>query len=86
MEFSEELIEKIWDKAARVNGHNPKVHRRDQYGCWIERSAYSNQKNMFGWVIGYIKPLSQGGNNELSNLCPLQWKNAEKYFPNQITI
>jgi len=75
MSFSEEIIQKVWEKRSIVPGYNPNEWRKDECGAWISRKQHGNRNSDFGWETDHIKPESEGGGNELSNLRPLQWKN-----------
>ena len=75
MGFSEDTVQKVWEKATVVSGNDPKHWRKDECGAWITRNQYGNRDNKYGWEIDHIKPESQGGGEELSNLRPLQWQN-----------
>jgi len=75
MSFTEEIIEKVWEKAAIVSNNKPSEFRKDQCGAWISRKQYGNRNSMYGWEIDHITPVSNGGKDILSNLRPLHWEN-----------
>jgi len=75
MSFSENTIQKVWDKGVVVPGNDCNVWRKDRCGAWIGRSYYGNRNSQYGWEIDHITPESENGGDELSNLRPLQWKN-----------
>ncbi len=78
MSFSEETIQKVWEKGHVVSNNDPNVYRKDDCKAWIRRNAYGNRDSQYGWEIDHIKPESEGGGDELSNLRPLQWQNNAK--------
>jgi hypothetical protein len=73
--FSEELLQKIWEKGKTVSGCDPDLIRKDDCGAWLSRSDYGNIESEYGWEADHIKPESSGGTNELWNLRPLHWVN-----------
>lgn len=75
MGFTEEIIDKVWEKAQKFNLITPEDYRKDQCSAWIKKSEYGNRNSEFGWEIDHITPQSKGGGDELSNLRPLHWKN-----------
>ena len=75
MAFTEEEIQKVWEKATVVSGNKPNKFRKDQCGAWIARNQYGNRDSDYGWEIDHITPKSNGGGDELSNLRPLHWEN-----------
>lgn len=72
MAWSDDMIQKVWEKGRVVEGNDPKVWRKDECEAWIKRSDYGNRKSQYGWEIDHISP---GGEDVLSNLRPLQWEN-----------
>lgn len=87
--MSDELIEKVWQKAKIIANNNPDVFRQDYAGAWIRRNQYGIRDSKYGWEVDHCKPTSKGGTDELSNLYPLHWRNNEKKgddFPTWNTI
>lgn len=72
MSWSEEMIQKVWEKGKIVPNNDPSIWRKDECGAWIGRSYYGNRNSEYGWEIDHISP---GGPDILSNLRPLQWRN-----------
>ena len=75
---SEQLKLLVWAKGKIDCGYNGNFYRRDAHGAWMQYSAHGDTLSHFGWEIGYIKPPSQGGTDELANLQPLQWQNCRR--------
>ena len=72
MAWSDEMIQKVWEKGKEVSGNDPNVWRKDECGAWIGRQQYGNRDSQYGWEVDHIAP---GGADILSNLRPLQWQN-----------
>lgn len=87
--FSDDTIQKVWEKGTVVPNYDPAVWRKDHCGAWINRNQYGNRKSDWGWEIDHITLESNGGSDNLSNLRPLQWENnasrQEKYWSCKIT-
>lgn len=75
MSFSEDAIQKVWEKVTVAPPNKSNEWRKDQCGAWIGRNHYGNRNSQYGWEIDHIKPESEGGGDELSNLRPLHWEN-----------
>lgn len=73
--FSDDEIQKVWNKATKVEGEDPATYRKDYAGAWIKRDEYGNTSSSLGWEIDHRKPVASGGSDNLSNLDPLQWNN-----------
>ncbi len=74
--WTREEIDAVWRKGKVVEGCDPNHLRQDPCDSWIEYSAYGNtEKNGVGWEIDHIRPVSEDGTDDLSNLQPLQWEN-----------
>ena len=81
-DWTEEEIQKIWEKATVVVGYNPNLWRKDQCGAWIYRHYYGAASlgelhTSYKWQIDHIKPESKGGTDVVSNARPLQWYNND---------
>jgi hypothetical protein len=72
--FSDEVVEAVWKKGKPDPPHSITIRRRDMCGAPMQRYSYGTETS-FGWEIDHIKPVSQGGTDDLGNLQPLQWVN-----------
>lgn len=73
--YSDWLIEQVWQKGTPVANYDPAMYRLDSCGAWMQRTEYGNRQHKLGWEIDHISPSSLGGSNDLFNLRPLQWEN-----------
>ena len=82
-QFTDELINKIWEKGRKDPKYNPDFVRKDACGAWIVWDKYGAQDNMYGWEIDHIWPetllklqgVSQELIDDIANLRPLQHQN-----------
>lgn len=72
--FSDIKKDEVWNKATIVNGYNPRIWRKDLCGAWIKYDQYGEQSK-YGWEIDHLRPSSQGGSDDISNLNALHWQN-----------
>jgi hypothetical protein len=72
MAWTEDMIQKAWEKGRVIENNDPKVWRKDECGAWIYRKHHGNRDSKYGWEIDHTPP---GGEDILSNLRPLQWEN-----------
>jgi hypothetical protein len=72
--FSEEKINKVWEKAQIVENYDPTKYRQDVCNAWIQRDQYGTE-NSFGWEVDHVFPQSKGGTDDLLNLRPMHWEN-----------
>lgn len=70
--FDEATIKAVWQKGKPEPGYTG--FRKDMCGASMQRTDYGKQER-WGWEIDHIKPVSNGGTDDLSNLRPLQWEN-----------
>ena len=72
MNWSPEVVQKVWEKGHIVPGNKPNEWRKDDCGAWIGFGHYGERHSEYGWEIDHISP---NGPDILSNLRPLQWQN-----------
>lgn len=72
MAFSEDVVQKVWEKARAVSTHDPNTWRKDECGAWIRREHYGNRNSEFGWEINRAGPHAS---DETSSLRALHWQN-----------
>jgi len=76
------LKDVVWPKGRTIPGWSPLIWRWDDFGRVIRYGDYGNRRSQFGWEIDHVTPLSQGGNDDPSNLRPLHWvSNLERSSP-----
>ncbi|TGK42469.1 HNH endonuclease signature motif containing protein [Leptospira andrefontaineae] len=72
MSWTDDVIQKVWEKGKEASPNDPKDWRKDECTAWMKRNEYGNRNSKYGWEIDHINPK---GSDELSNLRPLQWEN-----------
>lgn len=73
--FPVQIVDAVWKKAISENGFS--FFKKDGCGATIKLTEYG-EETQYGWEIDHIKPVSQGGTDELSNLQALHWRNNRK--------
>jgi hypothetical protein len=76
MAFSEELIQRVWEKGRTLADRNADEWRQDECGAWLAREAYAEEHSDYGWKIVNT---SLGGADTLDNLRPLHCNNGFDY-------
>ena len=79
-EVSEQTKLAVWRTGKQIPDTDGKhwdltVWRYDICGKPMKYDDHGKTNSEAGWEIDHIKPISQGGSDELSNLQPLQWEN-----------
>jgi hypothetical protein len=82
--FDAATIQAVWNKAEINSKHAPL--RTDAFGSLIWKEAYGNINSKLGWEIDHIKPVSEGGGDELENLQALQWENNRSKRNNVVDL
>jgi hypothetical protein len=71
--YSEETIQKVWQKG-RASGDQPAdTWRQDECGAWIRRSQYGDSDGEFGWKIERV---AAGGADDAASLRPFHVGNS----------
>lgn len=79
MAFSEQDVQRVWEKGTAAPSNDPNEWRKDECTAWMNRKAYGGRNSSYGWEIDHIVPITAGGSDAISNLRLPHWKNnAEK--------
>jgi hypothetical protein len=65
-EYPRELVDAVWSEAEGIDGNDPELWRKDEFGAWIYRFDYGRHGSNFGWQIA-----ARG-----RDLRPVHWQNA----------
>lgn len=72
MEYSEQLVQQVWEKARANVDISADLWREDECGAWINRRHYGDTHSDFGWKIANV---SAGGPDTLENLRAFHHRN-----------
>lgn len=73
--FSSAMVQAVWEKGRPIPGYDPRSVRADACGAPMQRQLYGVTSSAHGWEVDHVRPVSQGGLDDLRNLQPLQWQN-----------
>jgi hypothetical protein len=73
-EFDDITIVEVWKKA--VPFKHFELYKKDMFGCLMFFDDFGIESEN-GWEIVHIKPVKEGGNDEIENLVPVHWKNRQ---------
>ncbi len=73
MEFSEEKIQQVWEKARGTLDQDSNVWRKDECGAWINRDQYGSEYSDYGWKIENV---SLANSSAVENLRPFHRGNS----------
>lgn len=78
--WEKSVKEAVWKKGRINPDYSPNVLRWDKHGHIMMWSKFGRTDSRFGWTIGTIEPVGEGGLENLENLYPLStwpaYKNA----------
>lgn len=63
----------VWNSASLVFGLDPQFWRIDPEGRTIHWGAYGNRNSTYGWEIGHITALADGGFDAFFNIQAEHW-------------
>ncbi len=72
MEYSEQLIQQVWEKGRGNGDVDTDIWREDECGAWMSRPDYGKDSE-FGWKIVNVTP---GAPHTLENLRPFHHSNG----------
>ena len=73
-DFSDDIIQKVWENGITVDGADPDEWRKDFCNAWIHRNEYGDETD-YAWSIDHVYPEKKGGPDDLVNLRPMHVKN-----------
>jgi len=74
MDYTNEIIQKVWEKATPVEGYDENILRQDPYGKWIVRNHCGDKDSDLSWEIDNYNSSFLNDGESLENLRPVQWK------------
>lgn len=71
MEYSEQIIQQVWEQGRAISDLDSTVWRQDQCGAWMMRDKYEYAHSDYGWKIRSISP----GDSGVEDRRPFQYQN-----------
>jgi len=71
--YDRDLINRVWRFAAKIDGNDPELWRKDEFGAWIHKLDYGRRHSEFGWEI--CDTSFGTGIAGIVALRPMQWQN-----------
>jgi len=65
----------VWNKGGEIPQYSPEIWRCDKCGGVMKWSDHGDRQSKYGWEIDHINPVSNGGDDSIDNLQPMNWKN-----------
>ena len=78
LNWHEHVIKLVWEKGIEIPNYPRDTWRLDYCGGVMHFPDFGNRNNQYGWEIDHINPVTNGGNDLLTNLQPLSWKMNDK--------
>lgn len=72
--YSKDVVDRVWQMAEVVEGNDPAVWRKDEFGAWIHRLDYGNRRSDFGWEVCETLPGSSRTMG-VASLRAMHWQN-----------
>ncbi len=77
--FSQQTVQAVWEKGRTIPTLYANEWRWDICGHMMKRDEHGNRQFEYGWDVDHKQPVAAGGDDNLSNLQPLNWRiNARK--------
>lgn len=73
--WTSEQIKVVWQKGRAIQDFDAAKFRMDKCTQIMEFSSFGDRNAPYGWEIDHINPVSNGGDDDITNLQPLNWKN-----------
>lgn len=72
--YAKDVVDRVWQMAEVVEGNDPAVWRKDEFGAWIHRLDYGNRRSDFGWEVCETLPGSSRTMG-VASLRAMHWQN-----------
>jgi hypothetical protein len=72
MTYSEDIVQKVWEKGRAMPDQDPTQWRQDDCGAWMHRAQYGAEEAEFAWKIENV---AAGEADEVDNLRPFHQAN-----------
>lgn len=76
--YEREIIENVWEFAEIVEGLDPALWRKDEFGDWIRRPDYGCRDSAFGWEI--FDPGVGRRTQGVYAMRPMQWQSYVRQY------
>ncbi|MDG2123050.1 MAG: hypothetical protein P8J87_05090 [Verrucomicrobiales bacterium] len=71
--YPEDVVDRVWHLAKTVEGNDPEIWRKDEFGAWINRLDYGNRRSDFGWEVA--DPPQGTIDMGIASLRSMHWQN-----------